>query len=182
MQSADGPRLRIHEGLHSQADPVYSAAQQRLHHRRRKRSGGALRGNLGIAGDIEVAPHGGKDLVHLARFEQAGRVSAHVNGIHFALESSPRLERATLRRINIGDQPLNVALHVVCGKNIRGEVAVAALALAERHRDVQTERRGHYRYYPTLIPSFSCLYLKRDTLHLIRITIETSKSMVPDVQ
>src|SRR5437588_10628472 len=82
-------------------------------------------------------------LLNLRGIEDAGRTPAKVNRVCRWLPLAAVDFCHTLGGGDILRQAIHVALHAVARKHVGGEVAVAALRLAKRHRNIKAKR--HHR-------------------------------------
>src|SRR5579862_2920912 len=83
----------------------------------------------------------------LRRFQNGRRSAAQVNRVHFRVDAAAHLRRYVPRILNIAHNPIHIAREYGARKHVGSEVAVAALRLAERYRNVNPQT------HPSIIPS-----------------------------
>ena len=111
-------------------------------HLRSQRSRGTLDGDFGIRRHVRTAANRIENSLQLSGVEDRGRAAAEIDGVHFALDPPAHLAwRSVGSSRDVGAHAIDVALEHRAREHVGGEVAVAALGAAERHRNVDSQ--GH---------------------------------------
>ncbi len=138
VQSPDRSGFNINERLHAQADAIYAAAQQCLQRFLTERAGRALDRDLGVGMHLKLRSNRVEDPLQLSGLEDGGSAAAEIDRIHLMLELSTHLLRGLRSARHVGAHSLHIALKNGARKHVGREIAVAALRLAERHRNVDS--------------------------------------------
>ncbi len=144
MEAADGAGLGVVEGLHAEAEAVDAGGDEGVERRGREGAGGDLDGVFEIGGELEVFADGGGDQGEVAGGEQGGGATAPVEGV----EGGAGEAVVGGGEGKLAGEQGGVFVVDGGGEDGAGEVAVAALAAAERHRQVQPEAHGGPRRGP----------------------------------
>jgi len=129
------PQQRGLRGLHAQRYAVDPAGGQRIGKGLRQRAGIAFHRPFGVRGDIKVRPQRPRKLSKQCRGQKGRRAAAKKHRICGGM--------AALRRAagDLGAHRVRIARHIVLAPWPGCKIAVGALARAERHMDIQTQRR-----------------------------------------
>ncbi len=95
---------------------------------------------------IEILRNSDKQSLQFRYIQYSGSSAAQVHGVGSALEDCVNLFGDVGGAGDVGAEAIDVAPENYAGEHVRGEVAVAAFAAAERDGDVEAER--HWSYYP----------------------------------
>ena len=136
VRAAERLELLVGVGLHADGDAVEARAVEAREHGKRDRVGICLKRHLGVAADVKATVDLGEDAAQAAGSEERGRAAAEVDGVDLV----PL--RAGRGLADVGENGGQIPVHqLLVARAAEGvEVAVFALAAAERHMDVDAER------------------------------------------
>ncbi len=140
VHTADRPRFAVNKRLYAKTHTINATTNQGFEHFRGKGCGRTLNRNLGIGGNFKVLAQRTEYLLYLRRIQNAGRTSTQIDRVHLGFPPAAVHLDHTPCRSDVLRQAIDVALHARARKHVGGEVAVTALRLAKRDRNVNTKR------------------------------------------
>src|SRR2546422_11114554 len=108
--------------------------------RRSERARSAFHGNFRSRLHIEILRNSDKQSLQFRYIQYSGSSAAQVHGVGSALEDCVNLFGDFGGAGDVGAEAIDVAPENYAGEHVRGEVAVAAFAAAERDGYVKAER------------------------------------------
>ena len=139
VQPAHRLRLLVHERLHAQTHAIHSASKQSFDQRRSQRPRRTLDRDLRIRRNRELLSQCRKNPPQLFRIEDRRRPAPQINRIHRFRQRTSKFGGHALGASDILQHARNIAFVSRFREYVGGEIAVAALGPAERHRDVEAQ-------------------------------------------
>src|ERR1019366_8089574 len=135
VQTTHRRTFLVHERLHTQADAIDAAFEQRLQHRFGDGAGRTFHRDFRRTLDIEVVAQRVKEALQLIGSKHRRRASAEVDRIDASIQLASHFARDCVGGRNLGADLPHIAVKYRAREYTGSEIAEAALRATEWNRD-----------------------------------------------